>query len=115
MRLRYRIPDFWPQRAPISGYPVPSFRCIIGSCMRLPEDFGAQPVFPCKLYKLFGNKIMETSQIQNNAVFILGDSVYLNNYNYDTESGIINRYRQLQNRPELSDMDMWGDVEFYSR
>lgn len=104
LKLTYKIPDFWPQRILNMGSVVPNFRLVFGSCLRLSGDFKSQPTFPSALYELFKNKIVETQvgpNILNSGVFIIGDTVYLNNYNYDTESGIIARYRQLQKLPQL--------------
>jgi alkaline phosphatase D len=101
LNLKYRIPEHWPSIIPKFGLEVPTFRLIIASCLRMPGDVDAPEKFPSKLYKKFRDKILEKSHVQNDAVFILGDTVYLNEHNYNTKSGIISRYRQLQKRPEL--------------
>lgn len=106
LKLSYKIPVFWPATLPTYNYPAPNFRLVIASCFRMPGDTGSEPIFPTTLYKLFRNKIVETSigpNAQNSGVLLMGDTVYLNGYNYDTKSGIIARYRQLQKLPELKD------------
>lgn len=101
LKLKYRIPEFWPLTIPKKGDNIPTFRVTIGSCLRMSGDTGAQPIFPSKLFEKFKYKIIENKK-HNNLTFLLGDTVYLNNYNYDTKNGIIARYRQLQNLPELN-------------
>ena len=100
LKLKYKIPEFWPLTIPKNGDNIPSFNITIGSCMRLPGDTGSQDIFPSELYTKFKNRIISNPK-ENNLVFSLGDSVYINNYNYDTKSGLLARYRQLQKLPEL--------------
>ena len=112
LKLKYKIPDFWPSKVPTFNFPVPPLQFFIGSCMRMPGDIGVPTVFPYSLYALFRNKILETSHVLNNAVLLMGDTVYINGYNYDTESGIVARYRQLQKLPELK--GAWSTGASYS-
>lgn len=82
---------------------VPDLSILISSCWRLPGDINSVENFPYSLYKIFSKYTYD-----NDLNIVLGDNVYLSEYLYNSESGLIERYKKLHNFPELK--GSWSNI-----
>ena len=93
--FNYKIPKYWA--GPIDE-DIPPFNFLINSCTKLLGDYETVPEkFPYKLFELF-----KYVSYNSNLNILLGDNIYLSGYQYDTELGLIQRYKKLLQFPELS-------------
>jgi hypothetical protein len=90
----YQIPKYWA--GPIDE-DVPPFNFLINSCTKLLGDYETVPEkFPYQLFELF-----KYASYNSDLNVLLGDNIYLSNYQYDTETGLIQRYKKLLEFPQL--------------
>ncbi len=101
--LYYKIPKYWA--GPVEPN-VPDFTFYINSCTKVLGDYETEKdKYPYSLLSLWSD-LTNTSDLN----ILLGDNVYLSEYQFDTESGLVQRYKKLHNLPELS--GSWSNAPF---
>ncbi len=92
--LTYNIPKYWS--GPIDPN-IPDFNFNINSCNKLLGDYETEKdLYPFNLQKIW------TQYAQNvDLNILLGDNIYLSEYQADTETGVVQRYKKLYTQPLL--------------
>jgi len=88
LELHFDIPKYWA--GPIQPA-VPDFQFNIFSCAKLLGDYETEKkVFPYALFRLW-TKYSKTTDLN----ILLGDNIYLSEYQADSQTGVVQRYKKL--------------------
>jgi hypothetical protein len=99
--LNYDIPKYWSGPIDVN---VPNFTFNFGSCAKLLGDYETfENLFPFDLFKL-----LKVSSEKSDLNLMLGDNIYLSSYQFDNNSGLIQRYEKLRKMNELK--GAWSSV-----
>jgi hypothetical protein len=102
-QLNYNIPKYWA--GPIDPN-IPDFDFNINSCNKVLGDYETvKELYPYDLQKVWSQYSEKV-----NLNILLGDNIYLSEYQADTETGVVQRYKKLYNQPFLS--GSWSSTAF---
>jgi hypothetical protein len=88
VELNFKIPKYWA--GPLQPN-VPDFKFNINSCTKLVGDYETnEAVFPYSLFRLWSDYSKDAD-----LNILLGDNIYLSEYQGDSNSGVVQRYLKL--------------------
>jgi hypothetical protein len=94
MELHFKISKYWA--GPLDPN-VPDFQFNINSCAKLVGDYETEEaLFPYSLFSLW-TEYSKKADLN----ILLGDNIYLSEYQGDSKSGVVQRYKKLYHLTEL--------------
>lgn len=101
--LYFNLPKYWA--GPIDPN-IPDFNFNINSCNKLLGDYETEKdLYPYNLQKVW-TEYTKKSDLN----VLLGDNIYLSEYQADNESGVVQRYKKLYTQPLLN--GSWSNSPF---